>query len=48
MLALNVQVLSCVFVVSTLRQGGNVLLPCNPMGVLYDLLEILGAQLGSN
>ena len=32
---------------STLRNGGNVLLPCYPTGVVYDLLECLSGHLES-
>lgn len=35
----------CVHCASTLRGGGGVLLPVYPSGVLYDLLECLGAHL---
>ena len=31
----------------TLRKGGNVLVPCYPTGVLYDLLECLSGHLDS-
>lgn len=31
----------------TLRSGGNVLVPCYPTGVLYDLLECLSRHLES-
>ena len=29
----------------TLRNGGNVLIPCSPTGVVYDLLECLSGHL---
>jgi integrator complex subunit 9 len=31
----------CTRMASTLKNGGNVLIPCYPMGVVYDLLECL-------
>jgi len=31
----------CMTVVHTLRNGGNVLFPCYPSGIIYDLFECL-------
>ena len=38
---------TCLFVVSTLRRRGTVLLPCAPSGIVYDLLEVLGQHLAN-
>lgn len=35
----------CQAVEQTLKNGGNVLLPCNPSGVVYDLFEVLSVHL---
>lgn len=35
-------------VVDTTKQGGNVLVPCYPAGIIYDLLECLSAQMDQN
>ena len=32
----------------TLKNGGNVLVPCSPAGVIYDLLECLSGHLDSS
>ncbi|CAI8036306.1 Integrator complex subunit 9 [Geodia barretti] len=37
----------CTRMAQTLKNGGNVLIPCYPTGVLYDLLECLKAYLDS-
>jgi integrator complex subunit 9 len=47
---INSHELGCViflFPAQTLKNGGNVLIPCYPTGVLYDLLECLKAYLDS-
>jgi len=38
----------CKQVVETTRQGGNVLVPCYPSGVVYDLFECLAGQMDLN
>ncbi len=38
----------CKTVCETVRQGGNVLVPCYPSGVIYDLIECLGGQMELN
>ena len=35
----------CKTVLETTRSGGNVLVPCYPAGVVYDLLECLAGQM---
>eukprot|EP00095_Tigriopus_kingsejongensis_P004426 maker-scaffold731_size105367-snap-gene-0.13 protein:Tk04426 transcript:maker-scaffold731_size105367-snap-gene-0.13-mRNA-1 annotation:"integrator complex subunit 9" len=35
----------CKTVVETTRQGGNVLVPCYPSGIVYDLFECLAGQM---
>lgn len=35
----------CMAVIHTLRQGGNVLFPCYPSGIIYDLFECLTTHL---
>jgi integrator complex subunit 9 len=37
----------CMTVVSTLRNGGNVIFPCYPSGIIYDLFECLANHLDS-
>ncbi|XP_063226074.1 integrator complex subunit 9 [Bacillus rossius redtenbacheri] len=37
----------CMTVASTVRVGGNVLIPCYPSGVVYDLFECLSGHLDS-
>jgi Cft2 family RNA processing exonuclease len=34
----------CKTVVDTTKQGGNVLVPCFPSGIVYDLFECLASQ----
>jgi len=38
----------CVTAVNTLTGGGNVIFPCYPSGILYDLFECLAAHLSAN
>ncbi|CAG2057815.1 unnamed protein product [Timema podura] len=38
----------CMTVANTLRLGGNVLLPCYPSGVVYDLFECLSSHLDNS
>lgn len=38
----------CQTVCDTIRQGGNVLVPCYPSGIIYDLIECLHGQLDMN
>ena len=38
----------CKTVMETTRGGGNVLVPCYPAGVVYDLLECLAGQMDLN
>lgn len=38
----------CKTVVDTTKQGGNVLVPCFPSGIIYDLFECLAGQLDVN
>ena len=38
----------CKTVVDTTKQGGNVLVPCYPSGIVYDLLECLAGQMDVN
>jgi len=38
----------CMTVLSTIRSGGNVIFPCYPSGIIYDLFECLGTHLDSN
>jgi integrator complex subunit 9 len=35
----------CTHLARTLQNGGNVLVPCSPIGVIYDLLECLPSYL---
>lgn len=37
----------CSTVIQTVKDGGNVLVPCYPAGVVYDIFEILAAHLDS-
>ena len=38
----------CKTVVETTKQGGNVLVPCFPSGIVYDLFECLAGQMDVN
>ena len=38
----------CKTVIDTTKQGGNVLVPCYPSGIVYDLLECLAGQMEIN
>ncbi|TRY72412.1 hypothetical protein TCAL_03963 [Tigriopus californicus] len=38
----------CKTVIETTRQGGNVLVPCYPSGIVYDLFECLAGQMDIN
>lgn len=38
----------CKTVIDTTKQGGNVLVPCFPSGIVYDLLECLAGQMEIN
>lgn len=37
----------CMTVVHTLRQGGSIIFPCYPSGIVYDLFECLATHLDS-
>ena len=38
----------CMVVMMTLHAGGNVLIPCYPSGVIYDLFECLSSRLDNS
>jgi len=46
--ASSLLILTLVYIVAvTIKNGGNVLVPCNPSGVTYDLFECLSGHLDS-
>ncbi|KAL1919294.1 uncharacterized protein VTP21DRAFT_1987 [Calcarisporiella thermophila] len=37
----------CIYIAKTLKRGGNVLIPCSPTDIFYDLIEVLNDHLNN-